>query len=368
VATAVVTIDDPGIVPREAYARLRTYTPGRASFLLESSGGGPEARYSIVAYRTRRSEIVPPGQDAIEVQAAALDALPIPGSLAAAIAEGAFGFISAACATLRAGIRPFDDETAFGWFGVGSTVLLYDHEAGTVTVAAPAQGRQIERILYELDRGPAPAALPPLDPSAAPPGLRQAVPDDKLRARAERVKPFLGDELQSVALAQTFTVPQGEADPFAAYRALRELGSAVHGYYCDFGESPVQGPLCLFGTSDTLLHLSRRDAPADARTSLRAALPHASITGSPALVAARVTRRLEDQSRQQWGGAVGYWCPGGEAAFVLGDRLVAVSDGSFWCTASARVDADTDAERVPELARAAAGRELAALAAALVRA
>ena len=59
-------IDYPAFEPAEAYARLRSYTPDRPSFLLESFGrDSPEGRHSLVGYRIRRAEDLPPGADAI---------------------------------------------------------------------------------------------------------------------------------------------------------------------------------------------------------------------------------------------------------------------------------------------------------------
>jgi anthranilate/para-aminobenzoate synthase component I len=361
-AIAVVTFADPGIPPAEAFFRLRSQAVGMPAFLLESRGGGEEGRHSIVAYRVRKRETLPPWVDAIDVQAATFEAMPPQQGLAASLVEGGIGFLSASSACLHAGVQLFQDEGPAGCFGVGATVLVFDHEAGTLTVAAPATGRQLERCIYELDHGAVPPALGDLDPTALPADVRQEHADEKLVARARRAQPFLEDELEWLTLTQVLSVPCGDSDPFTAYRALRALSPTKHGYYLDFGDSAITARTCVFGASDTMLCRARGDGARDVRAALRESLPHTTTTGSPPVLAARMLRRLEDQSRQSWGGAVGYLCPGGHAGFVLGDGLVSVQSGEASCTAAVRLDVATDPATLPDAARRALSAQLAAFA------
>jgi len=79
-------------------------------------------------------------------------------------------------------------------------------------------------------------------------------------------------------------------------------------------------------------------------------------------------RRLEDSSRQLFGGAVGFACPSGVCAFALADHFVAVQAGGMWCTAGARLGPDSDPTALPAAARATAAPLLAAIAEAQLRA
>jgi anthranilate/para-aminobenzoate synthase component I len=365
-AITLLRADDLGLDPRTAFARLRTYTPGRAAFLLESLA--PEAeggRYSIVGYRVRSGEVLPPGVDAFAVQAQSFEARPEAESLAAALAQGVVGFVSSSVASLWNRVRLFEDEGPSGVFVSGATVVVFDHLERTVTIAGPAKGRVVDRCLWEMQHGPDPAPLAPPVDSGLPATLHADVGDEKLQARAARAKAFVS-ELDALTLARTFTSPRAGADAFDVYRALAETatdGAAPHGYYVDFGESPVQARLEILGVASTPLY--RRlpgDAPRSLGDGVRAALPSRALVGAPATEALRLVRQLEETSRQAWGGGVGFVAPGGTASFVLGDEVVTAQHGSFWCTAGARVDAATDPLSVADETRRSALRRLSAIA------
>ncbi|MBM4360423.1 MAG: chorismate-binding protein [Deltaproteobacteria bacterium] len=360
--TATLRADDLGLDPMTAFARLRTYTPGRAAFLLESlAPDADEGRYSIVGYRVRSGEVLPPGVDAVAVQAQSFEARTEPASFAASVAEGAVGFFSSSSPSLWNRVRLFEDEGPSGMFALGATVVVFDHHEGSITIAGPAKGRLVDRCLWELQHGPDPAPLPELPEDALPDALHADVADEKLQARAARARAFVS-ELEGLVLARTFTTPTAGADAFHAYRALRQRG-ARHGFYLDFGESPLQARLEVFGTTDEVL-LQRRHGEASPRMvdALRARLPHARAVGAPGPEALRLLRQLEDASRQAWGGAVGLVAPGGGASLVLGDELVTVQHGSFWCTAGAPLDASTDPLSVAEVTRHGAAARLRAIA------
>lgn len=97
------------------------------------------------------------------------------------------------------------------------------------------------------------------------------------------------------------------------------------------------------------------------------AIPHPTTTGSPPVDASKALRKLEEISRQLWGGAVGYVCPGGAAAFVLADEMAVAQVGQIFHTVGVRLDQSTDPTSVPDAARTAAAPGLAAIAAAMAR-
>jgi len=363
---AILSVDDLGLDPLTAFARLRTFTPGRAAFLLESlSFDGEPGRYSVVGYRVRSCEALLPGVDAVAAQAESYEAKPGPESFAAALALGAVGFFSSSIASVWNRVRLFEDEGSSAMFATGATVALFDHHAGSVTVAGPAKGRVAERCVWEMKNGPDPRPLATVEADAAPPHVHADVPDEKFQARAARAKPFLS-ELEALTLARTFTTPTGQADAFDAYRALRASRPAnanEPGFYIDFGESPVQARLQLFGVGTSCLHQRAHAAPGPAlHEALRAALPSRAAVGAPAGDALRLVRQLEDASRQTWGGAVGVVAPGGASSFLLGDEIVAVQHGAFWCTAGAGVTETSEPLRVGEQTRGAVAARLHAIA------
>ncbi|RLB62209.1 MAG: hypothetical protein DRI90_09575 [Deltaproteobacteria bacterium] len=361
----VKTIDHPGVDAFTAYAKLRTYTPGRGSFLLESRAPEtPEGRYSVVGYRVRRMELMPPGVDAIAGAAGDLEKATPPETFAEAMATGMVGYLSSGSASLRLGLGLCDDEGPTAHFVLGATVVVFDHQSDEVIVAGPTKGNLVERCIWELSNGPEIAPLAAPDEDAEPEDLHAILTDEKLAAKAARAKPYVEDEVDSLILAQTLVVPCGDASAFDAYRALRSLSQAAHGYFVDFGQAPGAPEAQVAGLSDTPLHIRRRgDGPTMAEA-LGEALPHQSTTGTPRAMANKLIRRLEDNSRQLWGGAVGYLCPGGDAGFVLADERITAMAGSFWCTVGAPIEANTDGASIPSTARQAARRRLAAIRAA----
>jgi anthranilate/para-aminobenzoate synthase component I len=356
---ATQRIETP-FAPVEAFARLRSYTPERGAYLIESRDPShPAGRYSLVGYRVRGGESMLPQVDAFAVTAAA-ETAEAPESFAAAVALASVGAFSSCVGSLRHRVPLFDDEGPSGLFDAGATVMVFDHHEGSVTVAGPAKGNLVPRLIYELEHAPAvePVAVAEGDPS----GLSAEPTDDKLMARVRGAQAFLDDdELPSLILAQSYLASLG-GDPFDAYRALRQLAPGPFGYFVDFGKTPMSPSTQIFGLAEVALHLRTRDAEgAGLASALGGALPHSATYGPEPVTALRLVRRLEEQSRQLWGGAVGYLCPGGEAAFLLADRLVTVIEGQAVVTVGAAVDADTDPASVPRAARAAAAPLLAAL-------
>ena len=350
---------ETGFDPVEAFARLRSYTPDRGAFLIESRAPEhPAGRYSLVGYRVRSGESIPPNADAFAV-ASATERDARPDSFAAAMALASVGAFSSCVASLRQRVPLFDDEGPGGIFDVGATVMVFDHRENTVTVAGPAKGNLVPRLIYELEHAP------PIEPVAVeegePQGLAIDPSDDKLAARVRGAQGFLDDdELPSLVLAQGYYA-RLTGDPFDAYRALRQLAASPLSYFVDFGQTPVSPSIQVFGVADVALHLRTRDAGGGLEAALGGALPHPATYGPEPGTALRLLRRLEDHSRQLWGGAVGYLCPGGEAAMLLANRVVTVIDGHAAVTVGATVAADTDPAGAPAEARAQAAPLLAAL-------
>jgi anthranilate/para-aminobenzoate synthase component I len=355
-------VERPSVGPLEAFAKLRAHTPGRGAFLLESCVPDDAARrFSIVGYRVRSGESMMPNVDAIAV-AAALEREALPESFAAALAQATVGFFSPAIARVQRRLPLTDDEIAAGFFNAGATVMLFDHRDGSATVAGPAKGNLVPRLLYELEHPPGSAA----PPAAAPGALfdpHALVEDTKLLSRARRVQDFLAEDeaLSSVVLTQHFVAPFGSGDPFDAYRALRRNESAMFGYYIDFGESPVAPTMQVFGLADELLYRRSRDEPADLHRDLSRALAHPTTVGVEVDAALRVLKRLEDSSRELYGGAIGYLCPGGEAAFALADRVVMVLDRQASVVVGEPVTVASDPAGLPERLRERASPLLSAV-------
>jgi anthranilate/para-aminobenzoate synthase component I len=362
----VKTVENPGIDPATAYAKLRSYTPGRGSFLFASHDHGSEdGRYSVVGYRVRQIQMYPPGVNAVEVQSKLCEERDAPESFAQALVEGRFGYLAACCVNAHHKLGNYEDEAASGHVNLGATVIVFDHIDNTMTVAGPAKGTLVERCLWELDNGPDIADLPAPDPTGVPLALTTLIPESALMAKAARGKPFLGDELDSLVIAQTFMSASGKSDPFDAYRALCAMSDAPLSYYLDFGELPGAPNTKLAGTGSEMFHRRRRgDEPKSVLDSWLQAFPHASHVGAPPLLATKLLLRVEDNSRGLWGGAVGYMCPGGESAFMRADQLITVQGGMYYVTAGGELGPDTDPASVHPQAREASAPCLAAVRAA----
>lgn len=350
---------ETALSPLEAFARLRSYTPDRGAFLIESRDPShPAGRHSLVGYRVRGGSSMLPNADAYAVLAAE-ERLERPETFAAAMALASVGAFSSCVASLRHQVPLFDDEGPSGAFDVGATVMVFDHQEGAITVAGPAKGNLVPRLIWELEHGPAIAPLAAVEGASGE--VTPSPTDDKLAARVRGIQGFLDeDELPALVVAQSYHASLG-GDPFDAFRALREAVAAPVSYYIDYGKTPLSPSMQIFGVAELALHVQASGEPGGLEASLGRALPHPATYGPEPRTALRLTRRVEEQSRQYFGGAVGYLCPGGDAAFVLADRLVTVIDGQATITAGAVVDPDTDPASVAAAARAQAAPLLAAL-------
>jgi anthranilate/para-aminobenzoate synthase component I len=306
--------------------------------------------------------MLPPGVDAIGAELDTFRAMAPEAELAPALARAAVGFIAYEATHTIHAIRRWDDELAAGCFLVGSTVVLFDHQAGRVTVAGPKAGRVAERCAWELRNGPRPAPAKVAGPDGVPAQLRSGLGEDQLAGRAARAQRFLLEPVTERRLAQSFSAPIGQADAFEIYRTLREPSQAATGFFVDFGVSPVSERLQLLGTAGPPMVLSRGGEP-ELGAELRACFPHREIVGHSSVDAARVVRRLEETSRELLGAMVGYFTPGGGGCFALAERPVAVRGEHAAVQVAVAVRLGADVTAADAEARRAVRAELAAIAA-----
>lgn len=370
IAIATERRNEAPCTPLEAIGRLRAHTPDRGHFLLESlEPDDAGRRYSIVGYRVRRGEMIPPWSDWLEAFGEHEAEPEAEGAteaerLAAGMARAYVGAFTANSPLMRLEI-PVSKDAGASMIMAGATVLVFDHADGSMTAAGPAKGNLVPRILYELEHGQTPAPLPPSDLETLA-GL-QLVPDaDKLAARCKRAVGMLDeDDLPELTLCRTWTAPRAGIDPFDVYRAWREDTDAPAGYYLDFGRTPMQGAVQVLGFGRIPLHLRRPGVVGRAwKEAFAEALPHPSCTGSRDPLALRVIAKLEDQSRELFGGAIGYLAPGGVASGLLADDVLHVIDD--FCVFSAGVALALDAD--PRAAIAASEARIAPALAAYARA
>jgi anthranilate synthase component 1 len=362
-----LSLSETDLDPATVYAKLRSYTPGRPSFLLESRQHGSSAgRYSIAGYRVRSGEMMPPGVDAIAAQLESYGRLEAPASFAEAVARSAVGYFGYGSSHAIHQIRHWEDEGVSGYFLTGATVVVFDHHERTVTVAGRKAGRVAERCAWELRHGPEPAPLASSTGASPAEELRPTLAEEQLGARLARAKRFLGDPVHELALAQGFRCSMAGADPFDVYRALRASSSAPGLYFVDFGASPMTAPLHLLGVTGEP-QVARRASNDGAvgvaalGSELRACFPHRAVAGTTPLDAARVIRRLEDTSREFLGSMVGYLGPGAQACFALAERVIAARADSFELACAVPLRADTDPVAAAREAPEAVRLELAAI-------
>ncbi len=360
------TIEHPGFSPSAALARLRSYTPGRASFVLESLAPDTEAgRYSIVGYRVRQAAAFPPGSD-VPGELTSIEAEAERDSFAHALALASVGYIDAQVVMHQKGVKPHEDLASSAMFAVRSAVMVYDHHKGEVHVAGRVIGKAVDRLLWELEHGPEELELD-LDAEAALPPLNARIGDKRLRARGGRVQSFLGDELELAVMTEELVASIGAADDLDIYRALvgidrKRSAPHSHAFYVDFGKSPFGAHVRILGLSSTTLHRRRRGQTRAAWAAIEETLPLREDFGAPAVEAARMLRDIEDGGRVLLGSAVGYSCPGGESAWMRADKCALLQEQAYVCTVGLPIDADTDVSGLAEEARRRAADPMTALA------
>ncbi len=155
-------------------------------------------------------------------------------------------------------------------------------------------------------------------------------------------------------LADSLSTP-GSPDmngALAVYRAWASDNPGKYGYFLNFGKPPMaENPIVLFGFSDKQLFHSHDGAKSGVQPLLDQ-LPAEQTLGRPVLLAAKVARRIEDNTRHAWGGAVGYVGQGGRASVALIDRSILLDSGQYWLTTGAEITSASDAMTLPEQVRA----------------
>jgi anthranilate synthase component 1 len=263
------------LTPVRAYAALRRAAGASASFLLESAVGGERwGRYSILGYKPRFEATllaapsgtggsapewvvtpeglsdVPPldgeaarGKDPLAA-AAALFApddvrTPHPAERFARALVGFCGWDLVHAIDKVPGWPRTEPVTLARFFG-GSTIVVFDNLAQTVTVAAEEQA-DIEGALAALNAPIELRAIPlPVRGGTLPEDVQTDMDDATYAARVRRAQEYIaaGDAFQ-IVLARTFSVPQAGRDPFDVYRAMRVINPSPYMYFLDL--PPARG-------------------------------------------------------------------------------------------------------------------------------
>lgn len=374
---SVKTIEHPGIAPTAALAKLMSFTPGRACFVLESlAPETPEGRYSIVGYRVRAGASLPPAAN-VQSELKDLESGDAQDGFAQAVALASVGYIDDQAMTRAQGVRLHEDTGAGGVFAVRSAVMVYDHHENKVHVAGRVIGKAVERLLWELDNAKHEVHDIEVTAGARPAKINPRLGEKRFKARAGRVQSFVGDEIERAVVREELLSSIGAAQGLDVYRAMVALDRRrdtphTHGFYIDFGETPFTKHNRIAGLSSSLVYQRRRGEPGrgpagderDAWSAFCDAVPSEKFYGAPAVEAARVLREVEDGCRLLWGDVVGYACPGGEASWMLAEKAVYMNADTFVCNVGVEVAEDTDCSTLADVALEEASDQLAALVAA----
>jgi anthranilate synthase component I len=273
VATRTIVADM--LTPVGAYAALRQADPDGASFLLESVVGNERwGRYSVLGYRPRYEAILdrkgwnvvagsgdpkgehlpafsPVGGDPLvsaeplfRSRARSATGATSEESVAARFAIGHVGYLAWDIVHLIHKVPAGSDATwtkhfvPLARFLGGTTVVVFDALAQTVTIASPDEAG-VERALRDLAK-PAPLgeiAIP--DRSRVPRNVITDLDDEAYKERVLKAKEYIaaGDAFQ-IVLARTFTVPRDGRDPFDVYRAMRLVNPSPYMYFLDLPPPP----------------------------------------------------------------------------------------------------------------------------------
>jgi anthranilate synthase component 1 len=97
---------------------------------------------------------------------------------------------------------------------------------------------------------------------------------------------------------------------------------------------------------------------------LKSAFPAGTLTGAPKVRAMQIIRELEVEARNQYGGAIGYFLPGGDFDVAIAIRTAVAWGGQYTVMAGAGIVADSDPAAEAEETRSKAAAALAAIRAA----
>ena len=191
-----------------------------------------------------------------------------------------------------------------------------------------------------LDEALARPAPPLLAPSF---GAVTADDDAHHLARIERARDHLATgELDEVHLARRLVARiAAPGDALAVYAALAEIAPAPYGALLETdGTALIQGSAQRF--------LASADGVASAASAGYAALfrdtfPDVAVTGAPKLRAMQLIDELESVRRGPYGGAFGYFGPGGAFDLALAIRIGVIAQDELRVTLGGRIVAETDA-------------------------
>jgi anthranilate synthase component 1 len=262
IATRTIVAD--ALTPVRAYAALRAADPQGASFLLESVVGGERwGRYSILGYRPRYEAVLdrtgwslrgdgplpsftpdPHLEDPIARAGQLFRAGEPRTDMAARFARAHVGYFAWDIVHLIDKVPPGSEAT---WqrhylsparFLGGSTVVVFDSLAQTVTIAAEEEA-DVERALADIAMPTTLSDIAIPDRSRIPDDVSVDLDDEAFASRVRRAQEYIaaGDAFQ-VVLARTFSVPRAGRDPFDVYRAMRLINPSPYMYFLDLPPGP----------------------------------------------------------------------------------------------------------------------------------
>jgi anthranilate/para-aminobenzoate synthase component I len=204
---------------------------------------------------------------------------------------------------------------------------------GALAIVGPDPAARAE-LAAALSR-PAPAAVPPaLGP------LTPADDDAHHLARIERARDHLiAGDVELVHLAR-----RSAGDALALYAALADAAPAPYGALLELDGTTLLGAAAarfLASAGDRAPDAPGPDAGYAAL--LRATLPTGAVTGAPKLRAMQLIDELEPVRRGPYGGAIGYFGPGGAFELALATRIGVLAQSELRIWAGGAIVADSDA-------------------------
>lgn len=359
------TLPANSVTPTRAYASLRAQTPGRSSYLIESSAtGAASGRYSLLGYRTRGESVFPGGGNAIELLAGDLVNDEVTPGLAARISQSLVGYIAYDAVHALRGIEPWPDESDLARMMRDSTAVVFDAVEKTMTIAGRSKGA-VDRCEWEMTHGPELKDLPSIDPEAEAEHADAQMEDAMFLDRVARARKHIASgAADRIVFARLFKAPLRGSEPFDVYRALRVLDPAPYHFFFEFADTPMAEGLVMAGSAASGDLLSATDATEDAARSIEALFPAESMVGSPTDRVPAIIRELEPSARGMFGGAVGYLGPRGVIELALATTSVVMKRGFYETRGSITLTKDSERGREVDDIRRAARPVLAAIRAA----
>jgi anthranilate synthase component 1 len=339
------TLDAAGMSAARIYAALRAKAPGRTSFLIET--GEPGQERSTIGFLTKSESAYPPAADLLGellTLAGQICAAEPPGDLASACLRDDVLLVAFDAVLPVLGVAPWPDQPFGGRLIRGVTSIVHDASAGTITIVA-TNPNVVERCARTIASAPALSELPP--PGASKPEYLTETPPDaafaKQLGRAERRLALGG--VERLLLPRTFKTQPSGADPFDVYRALREAGSARHGFFVEMPASQMFSALTVAATGDAFVRVAGA-SPADPAAVVKemlALFPIEGVAGVPSKEALTALRDLDAGSRGMHGGMFVRIRPGGDIELFRADLVVTFEEEQLQVRGAAPVVTGRDA-------------------------